>query len=160
MMVDLQLKVLQQVVNRVKPYQVLEGFDRRWWHDSARNLGEDTRGGTDYIQFLADGVEVGRAEVSGWQLSDSYIGIDSKVPTKQIWFFEIRRDFRRQQYGAEFARYLIRHYAACPLIAFSHEADEFWAGIGWYYYPRKDGNTIHYRKLFVSQKIGDLPRTL
>ncbi|WP_269077567.1 hypothetical protein [Corynebacterium resistens] len=39
------------------------------------------------------------------------------------------------------------------MIAFSEGADEFWAGIGWHYYPRKDGDP-HYRKLFVSRKIG------
>lgn len=75
------------------------------------------------------------------------------MPTKEIWFFEIRHDLRRQHYGAEFAKHLIRHYTAWPLIAFSEDADEFWAGIGWHYHPRKDGDA-HYRKLFISQKTG------
>ena len=149
----LQLKVLQQVEDYVTPFQLVEGFDDRWWHDRAGRVGDDTLGGTEYIQFLADGVEVGRAEVTDWQLSDSYVGVDSTVPTKEIWFFEIRHDLRRQHYGAEFARHLISHYAGYPLTAFSECADEFWAGIGWHYYPRKDGDP-HYRKLFVSQKIG------
>ncbi len=134
------------------PFQVVEGFDDRWWHEGAGRVGDDTLGGKDYIQFLADGMEVGRAEITDWQLSDGYIGVDLEVRAKEIWFFEIRRDLRRQHYGAEFARHLIRHYAAFPLIAFSEGADEFLAGIGWHYYPRKDGNT-HYRKLFVSQTI-------
>ena len=100
------------------PFQVVEGFDDRWWHRMAGRVGDDTLGGKEYIQFLADGVEVGRAEVTDWQLSDSYVGVDSTVPTKEIWFFEIRHDLRRQHYGAEFARHLISHYAGYPLIAF------------------------------------------
>lgn len=151
-MESLELRVLQQAEDYVTPYQVVEGFDDRWWHDRAGRVGEDTLGGNDYIQFLADGVEVGRAEVTDWQLSESYIGVDSEVSTKEIWFFEIRRDLRRQHYGAEFARHLIRHYAAWPLIAFSEGADEFWTGICWHYYPRKDGDT-RYRKLFISEDI-------
>ena len=149
----LQLRVLQQIEDYVTPFQVVEGFDDRWWHDRAGRVGDDTLGGKEYIQFLADSVEVGRAEVTDWPLSDSYIGVDSTVPTKEIWFFEIRHDLRRQHYGAEFARHLISHYAGYPLIAFSEGADEFWVGIGWHYYPRKDGDP-HYRKLFVSRKIG------
>ena len=136
------------------PFQVVEGFDDRWWHGRAGRVGEDSLEGREYIQFLADGMEVGRAEVAGWQLSDSYFGIDSEVLTKEIWFFEIRRDLRRQHYGAEFARHLICHYTGFPLAAFSEGADKFWAGIGWHYYPRKDGDP-HYRKLYVSQKIGN-----
>ena len=98
------MKILQQVENYVTPFQVVEGFDDRWWHDRAGRVGDDTLGGKEYIQFLADSVEVGRAEVTDWPLSDSYIGIDSEVLTKEIWFFEIRHDLRRQHYGGEFAR--------------------------------------------------------
>ncbi|HAT1291291.1 TPA: GCN5 family acetyltransferase, partial [Corynebacterium striatum] len=64
-MVDrLQLKILQQVEDYVTPFQVVEGFDDRWWHRMAGRVGDDTLGGKEYIQFLADSVEVGRAEVT------------------------------------------------------------------------------------------------
>lgn len=156
-MVDrLQLRVLQQVEDYVTPFQVVEGFDDCWWHDRAGRVGEDSPEGKEYIQFLADGVEVGRAEVTDWPLSDSYIGIDSEVLTKEIWFFEIRRDLRRHHYGAAFARHLISHYSGFPLIAFSEGADEFWSGIGWHYYPRKTGIPTTASSSFPRRLASDL----
>ncbi|WAE78300.1 GCN5 family acetyltransferase [Corynebacterium pseudotuberculosis] len=150
MMERLQLKVLQQVKIYVTPFQAVEGFTHRWWH----GIAEDAPNRKEYIQFLIDGEEVGRAAVTNYSLPAHYVGIGSEVTTKEIEFFEIRQDLRRRHYGAEFARHLISHYTGYPLIAFSEGADEFWAEIGWHYYPRKDGDP-HYCKLFVSQKIGE-----
>ena len=81
------------------PFQVVEGFDDRWWHGRAGRVGEDSLEGREYIQFLADGMEVGRAEVAGWQLSDSYFGIDSEVLTKEIWSLKSAATFADSTMG-------------------------------------------------------------
>lgn len=148
-----ELRFLVQEVDFQSPFPFGdEGFRDDWWHSNVGRVGDDTLGGTDYVQLLLDGIEMGRASLTDWQLSDSYIGIDADVPTKEIWFFEIRSTARRRGLGAEFASLLREHYASTPLIAFSEGADEFWDGIGWIHYPRKDGDT-HYRKLFISERI-------
>lgn len=148
-----ELIVLPQVQNYVKPFQLVEGFQNRWWQKCNDRVDEDTLGGHEYIQFLTNGIKVGRVDISDWRLSDSYVGIDSEVTTKQIWFFEIHHNVHRQGYGTAFAQHLIKHFSGAPLIAFSKDADEFWSNIGWFHYPRKDGDPRH-RKLFVSQDIG------
>ena len=152
-MENAELRFLVQEVDFQSPFPFGdEGFRDDWWHSNVDRVGDDTLGGTDYVQLLLDGIETGRASLTDWQLSDSYIGIDADVPTKEIWFFEIRSTARCRGLGAEFASLLREHYASTPLIAFSEGADEFWESIGWIYYPRKDGD-IHYRKLFISERI-------
>lgn len=129
-----------------------EGFQDRWWHSDIAPVEDATLCGTHYAQLLLDGVEMGRAILTDWQLSDSYIGIDTEVPTKEICFFEIRSTARRRGLGARFASLLREHYAGMPLAAFSEDADEFWRSIGWICYPRKDGDT-NYRNLFISERV-------
>lgn len=147
------LRFLVQEVDFQSPFPFGdEGFQDNWWHSDIGRVGDDALGGTQYAQLLLDGVEMGRARLTDWQLSDSYIGIDTAVPTKEIWFFEIRSTARRRGLGARFASLLREHYAGMPLVAFSEGADEFWDSIGWIYYPRKDGDTDD-RKLFISEQI-------
>lgn len=150
-----ELRVLPQEEDYRTPYELVEGFDDRWWHDRAGRVGDDDLGGKEYLQFLADGNEIGRAEITDCSLSDSYDGIDTPVATKEIWLFEIRQDARRHGCGAAFAQHLLEHYQGTPLIAFSEDADEFWSGIGWRYYPHKNGEGWpHYRSLFISEQVG------
>lgn len=149
-----ELGVLPQEEDYQTPYELVEGFNDRWWHDRAGPVGEGGLDGKEYLQFLAEGNEVGRAEITDWLLSDGYEGIDTPISTKEIWFFEIRQELRRHGYGAEFAQHLVEYYPGIPLIAFSEDADEFWSGIGWHYFPRKDGiGWPQYRSLFISEQI-------
>lgn len=151
-----ELNVLPQVYDYATPFKRDMGFTHDWWHSRAGRVGEDPFTGKDYVQFLVNDVEIGRAEISDWLLTDNYSGVDSELAAKQIWFFEIRQDARLKGFGAEFAKSLISHYAEIPLAAFSEEADEFWRGIGWHHYPRKDGEGEPiYRNLFVSEIVGE-----
>lgn len=154
-MEQFELRVLKQIEDYISPFEYgTEGFRDDWWHRRAGKVGDDALGGTTYLQLLRNAIEVGRAELTPWNLSDSYIGIDTEVKCREIWFFEVRLDFRRQGCGKEFARLLTQKYSDLPLIAFSEEADDFWSSIGWHYYPRKDGEKWpHVRSLFISSKI-------
>lgn len=149
-----ELIILPQEEDYQTPYELVGGFNDRWWHDRAGRVGKNGLRGKEYLQFLVDGVEVGRAEITDCSLSGSYHGIDAPVRTKEICFFEIRQDARRHGYGAAFVQHLVEHYPGVLLIAFSEGADEFWSGIGWHYCPRKDGEGWpHYRSLFISEQI-------
>ncbi|MGV3103799.1 GCN5 family acetyltransferase [Rothia sp. 32237D007AR] len=149
-----ELKILEQTQDYVSPFEYgTSGFNNDWWHGRAGKIGDTSLGGFTYLQLCLNGTEIGRAEITLWDLSDSYIGIDEVVKVREIWFFEIREEYRNQGFGAEFARLLIEAFPDRPLIAFSEGADDFWRSAGWHYYPRKDGETMGIRKLFISRKI-------
>ncbi|MGO2864573.1 GCN5 family acetyltransferase [Corynebacterium casei] len=157
-MQQFELRILPQVEDFVTPFKRNSGFERTWWHSRAGYVGSDPFSDKDYIQFLIDETEVGRAEVTDWVLTDTYVGVHSEIAAKQITFFEIHQDNRRKGYGTEFISYLIAHYSELPLAAFSENADEFWAGIGWHHFPRRDGEGQPYiRNLYVSGPAGGDP---
>jgi GCN5-like N-acetyltransferase len=148
-----ELKFLEPAKDYTSPFpHDPEGFTDTWWIPNIDMPYYDDLGGTKLIQFLVDHVEVGRAKITDWCLSTAYIGINSEINTKQIWFFEIHQNARRKGYGTEFAKQLINIYPDVPLIAFSENADDFWSRIGWIYYPRKDGDK-HCGKLFISKTV-------
>ena len=149
-----ELRAMPQVEDYRKPYDPAVGFNDSWWHDQAERVSDAGFSGKEYLQFLAKGTEIGRAEIIDCSLSDSYVGINAPVRSKEICFFEIRQDTRRCGYGAAFAQHLVERYPMTPLIAFSEGADEFWSGIRWHYYPRKDGEEWpRYRNLYISEQI-------
>lgn len=153
-MTDCELRILEQTEDYRSPFEYdTEGFNDQWWHGRAGPVGDTTLGGTIYVQFLKDDLEIGRAELTPWKLSASYVGLNKSLPCLQIWFFEIRTQFRGKDFGSMFASRLAEHFSDLPLIAFSEGADKFWDSIGWYYFPRKDGKTQSYRKLFVSRTL-------
>lgn len=67
-----ELRFLVQEVDFQSPFPFGdEGFQDDWWHSNIGPVGDDTLGGTQYAQLLLDGVEMGRARLTDWQLSDS-----------------------------------------------------------------------------------------
>ena len=149
-----ELKILEQTQDYVSPFEYgTNGFNNDWWHCRAGKIGDTSLGGFTYLQLCINGTEIGRAEMRPLDLSDSYIGIDEVVKVREIGFFEICQEYRNHGFGTEFARLLIEAIPDRPLIAFSEGADGFWGSVGWHYYPRKDGKTMGYRKLFISRKI-------
>ena len=134
-----ELRILLQKEDYNKPYQVVRGFNTSWWHRRAGRVDATIRDSKEYLQFLVNGTEVGRAEVVDCQLAADYDGIDTPITTKEITFFEIRDDVRRCGYGTAFAQRIAVRYTGTPVIAFSEDADLFWAGIGLVHFRRKDG---------------------
>ena len=157
-MEQLELRVLKQMENYVSPFDHgTEGFNDKWWHDSIRigTIAEAEALDIAYVQLLKDGIEIGRAEITCWDLRPGYVGITTAVRCRMIWLFEINSGFRRQGYGKKFTALLTEKYSELPLIAFSKGADDFWAGIGWYFYPPKDKEETNYMKLFASREISN-----
>ena len=120
-----ELRILSQKEDYNTQYQVVRGFNTSWWHRRAGRIDATIRDSKEYLQFLVNGTEVGRAEVIDCKLGADYDGIDKPITTKEITFFEIRDDVRRCGYGTAFAQCIITRYAGTPVIAFSEDADLF-----------------------------------
>lgn len=126
--------------------QSVLGFTAHWWERVARPTGLDT----DRFSVVKHGQEVARVEVdpdSRIALED-YAGLQIQLPVVDIEFFEVRADQRRRGLGREIVAALIDHYRGRDLIAFSEDADVFWADVGWKHVPRIDESRL-YRPLFV-----------
>lgn len=151
---QVELKILKQIRDYDSPFERgTSGFDDGWWHGRAEKVGDDSLGAITYLQLCLNGIEIGRAEVGPWDLSDSYLGFEETVKVWEIQFIEIRKEYRNQGFGIEFVRLLTESFPDRPLIAYSEEADDFWVSAGWHRCPGNDGETMGNRPLFISRKI-------
>lgn len=85
-MYQYELRILSQKEDYNTPYQVVRGFNTRWWHTRAERLDATIHDSKEYLQFLVNGTEVGRAEVIDCKLAADYDGIDKPITTKEITF--------------------------------------------------------------------------
>lgn len=81
-----ELRILSQKEDYNTPYPVVRGFNTRWWHTRAGRIDAAIRDSKEYLQFLVNGTEVGRAEVIVCRLAADYDGIDKPIITKEITF--------------------------------------------------------------------------
>lgn len=81
-----ELRVLSQKEDYNTPYQVVRGFNTSWWHTRAGRIDAAIRDSKEYLQFLVNGTEVGRAEVIDCRLAADYDGIEKPITTKEITF--------------------------------------------------------------------------
>lgn len=83
---QVELKILEQTEDYRTPFEYgTSGFNNGWWHGHAGKVGDDSLGGTTYLQLCLNGTEIGRAKMTLSDLSDSYIGIDEEVKVREIW---------------------------------------------------------------------------
>lgn len=122
------------------------GFNERWWVNRPVPMMRDRH---DWFSFVVDGEEVARAEVD-WatRLGGDYAGPPLPREVVQITFIEVRADRRGAGIGRWTITSLISRYPGSVLVAFSEQADDFWAGVGWERRRRADGDA-RYRPLFV-----------
>ena len=81
-----ELRILSQKEDYNTPYQVVRGFNTSWWHTRAGRIDATIRDSKEYLQFLVNGTEVGRAEVIDCKLGADYDGINKPILTKEITF--------------------------------------------------------------------------
>jgi hypothetical protein len=140
--VVLELRGIFQTEDYQSPFNLrTPGFNDRWWGGRLHRLaavGHDTF-------IVLDGVEeVARAEVDPkYVLAGHYVGLRTPRSVVNVGFFEVRADLRLRGYGQEAVELLIHQYPGRDLIAFSEQADHFWAGSGWVHFPRADGSRRH-----------------
>jgi ribosomal protein S18 acetylase RimI-like enzyme len=68
----------------------------------------------------------------------------------EIQFIEVANECRRQGIGTEIVRELAATHPNRTLVAFSEQADEFWASLGWRRYDHPKEPRFH-RPLFIQQ---------
>jgi hypothetical protein len=143
----IELREAVQRADYESPFDLsVPGFEERWW-DHAKRIRFDAE---DTFSFFDGAEEVARAEVvHDWdfdRISYELIDLDPHAPN--ISFFEVRRDCYRQGVGRAALKLLASHYGNRDIIAYSEDADEFWAGIGWRRVRRLDGDEA-FRPLFA-----------
>ena len=132
---NLQMTRMTSLESWRTPYdEDTDGFNPRWW--LAGSFSDDS---DDWWSFNKNGIEVARVLVSDGTIKDAYENIVPPARIKDITFFEVRAQYRRNGIGRESVQMLVDHYKGEVLTAFSAGADTFWNRIGFMLCPRKDG---------------------
>lgn len=145
---SLRLVEHRQSVHFVDPFDAdAPGFTRHWWLGHAGSADDQARA---LFSFMDGDEEVARASVDvGARVDgDGYDRLSGVIVVHDIDFFEVASHRRREGVGRAAIMLLGAHYPATVLIAFSEEADAFWANIGWELHPRTDRSDM-YRPLFA-----------
>lgn len=139
------LKQLVQTLDYVMPFNLeTPGIEPDWWGHIVGPVWDQP---SEFFSVEIDGTEVARAEVERPTI-DGYVGVAPGTMVVELVFFEVRESHRRLGLGREAVAMIMQHYGDEVFAAFSEDADDFWAGIGWRSYPRIDGDA-GYRTLFM-----------
>jgi RimJ/RimL family protein N-acetyltransferase len=130
-----------------KPFSESDDFTGQWWNDTIYGL-EPTQ---HFYAFFAGQHEVARAEIEVQNVNNTeYEQPAHPGPFAVIHFFEVAKDHLRRGYGTDAVQLLADRHADTPLVAFSAEADEFWASQGWDRYAHSTEPADH-NLMFVSR---------
>lgn len=128
-----------------EPYSQNINFNEDWWHRT-RDLG---------VRYSLWSIFSGHVEVARLEL-DKEVGYDhyAEVPdlgneVLEIDFLVVAGPFRGKGVGRQSVNLVARRFAGRRLVAFSEEADGFWASLGWTRYDHPEGYLM-YRPLFVA----------
>lgn len=103
------------------------------------------------MQVLRKGDEVGRVALDQ-KVGLRHYGVDRQLESNalEIQFIEVSNDCRRQGIATQIVRELEARHPDRTLVAFSEQADDFWASLHWrrYNHPTE---ARFYRPLFVQQ---------
>ncbi|OBG41235.1 hypothetical protein [Mycolicibacter heraklionensis] len=108
-----------------------------------------------YVQVLEDGIEVARVELQVDVDIEHYVNVPAIGSERlEIAFIEVTTSEYGRGVGAQAVRALERLHRDRRLLAYSEEADGFWASFGWERFDHPDGD---WRPLFIQparQQIG------
>ena len=108
--------------------------------------------GTDdpwYVQVLEAGKEVARIELKDDVDIEHYANVPAVGSERlEIAFIEVATAECGRGIGTQAVRELERLHPNRRLLAYSEEADGFWAGLGWERFDHPDGD---WRALFIQQ---------
>jgi GNAT superfamily N-acetyltransferase len=128
-----------------QPYVRHAGFTYAWWH-RLWDLGHRYS-----LWSVVDGdVEIARIELDQEVHYDHYNGVPYlERDVLEVDFFEVSAPLRGQGLGRAVLELVAERNPGSRLVAFSEEADGFWAGLGWARYDHPDGFPS-YRPFFVA----------
>lgn len=151
-MTDLELvehhRPLNSSVHVWQPYPDSANFTERWWRREW-DLGDRY----SLWSVNRDGVEVARLELDQDVYYDHYDGVPDLGPqVLEVDFFEVAASLRGSGVGRDSIHLLAHHFPTRRLLAFSEQADDFWASLGWSRYDHPRGFPA-YRPLFVAPSV-------
>jgi GNAT superfamily N-acetyltransferase len=119
-------------------------FEPRWWEQS--NIYGSA---SSYVDVRRYGVEVARVALDQTVATDHYPGApELGEHALEIQLIEVSSQHRRQGIATEVVRRIATAHPDRRLVAFSEEADAFWASLGWDRYDHTEWPTF-YRPQFV-----------
>jgi GNAT superfamily N-acetyltransferase len=126
------------------PFERSDQFAADWWDDPPY-LSNDPW----YVQALLDGEEAARIELDPEVHIDHYADTpDLAASGLEIVFFEVSAARQRQGIGTAVICALLAQHPDRRFVAFSEEADEFWASLGWDRFLNAESPDV-YRPLFI-----------
>lgn len=127
-----------------QPFADNPSFTRHWWHRLPPLIAQSW-----YLRFDdPSGVEVARVELDDEVSFAHYEGTpDLGREALEIQFFEVSARHRRRGVGTSVIEHLTMAHSSRRLVAFSEDADPFWASLGW---ERHDHQDRGYRPLFIA----------
>jgi GNAT superfamily N-acetyltransferase len=128
-----------------RPYVEDSTFTHTWWHRQW-DLGDRY----SLWSVLEDKGEVARIELDEDVYYDHYDGVPPLGPAVlEVDLFEVSSSARLRGIGRAALQLVAEQHPGRRLVAFSEEADAFWAGLGWIKYDHPEGFPS-YRPLFVA----------
>ncbi|MET8282979.1 hypothetical protein [Micromonospora sp. NPDC005174] len=131
------------------PFAENNDFSLSWW--DYRSLDGDKS--YTFLEVRQGGAEVARIELDSDVMIDHYVGTPELGNSAlEIELIEVAEPQRRRGVGTKIIRGLVSRYPDRRLLAFSEEADDFWASLGWTRYDHPEGAS--YRPLFIQTSAG------
>lgn len=132
------------------PFAENDDFSPSWW--DYRSI--DGNRSYTLLEVHQGGVEVARIELDPDVAIDHYLGTPELGNTAlEIELIEVAESHRRRGVGTKIIRALAFRYPERRLLAFSEEADDFWASLGWTRYDHPEGPQLN-RPLFIQPAAG------
>jgi hypothetical protein len=130
----------------IPPFDWSVAYQNEQWWDDVRYYVDDPW----FVQVLEDGVEVARVELD----EDVEIEHYPYVPTigtgrLEIQLIEVAAGARSRGVGSRVAQGLTARHPDRRLLAYSEQADGFWASLGWERFDHPSGEPQFHRALFI-----------
>lgn len=115
-------------------FEQSEHFNKRWWNEP--RLFDD---GATYFEVRLNGVEVARVELDDRaDFAHEFGAPRLGAIALEIQFIEVAPAHRGKGVGTQVIALLSAANPSCRLVAFSEEADGFWASLGWERYEHPE----------------------
>lgn len=130
------------------PFRTDANFEPSWWNES--RYRDDTY---RYLEFRLNDIEVARVALGADVTVDNYTAApvlgDEAL---EIRLIEVSAEFRRRHIGTDVVQMIHQANPHRRLLAFSEQADHFWASLGWDRHDHPDGPAF-YPPLFVQPAV-------
>jgi hypothetical protein len=128
----------------IPPFDPSVAYENEHWWDGAPYGNDDPW----YVQVLVDGLEVARIELDDdGGINPAYANVPAIGSERlEIQFIEVATAARDLSVGTRVVHGLMERHPDRRLMAYSEEADRFWASLGWERFDHPDGR---HRALFI-----------